>query len=129
MPIEHRVDPETGFLFVRRWGLIDTHNEEAAIEERSKDPQVVPGIPVLVDCRDVEPPDSTKVIQYLANRVSHIAAELDCGPIAIIVGSDTEYGMARMFISLTKINHPNTMVFRNYDEGLKWLYQQTNDGH
>ena len=129
MPIEHRVDPETGFLLVRRWGLIDTYDEEAAFEERSKDSQVVQGLPVLIDCRDVDPPDSKQVIQYLANRGSRIAAELDCGPIAIIAGSDAEYGMARMYIALAEMNHPNTMVFRNYDEGLKWLFQQTNNVH
>ena len=129
MPIEHRVDPETGFLVIRRWGHIVTHDEKSAFEDRSKDPLVVPNIPTLVDCREIEPPDSTEVIQYLAGRIFQVAADLDCGPIAIIAGSNVEYGMARMFVSLTELKHPNIMVFRNYDEGLKWLFQQTNNVH
>lgn len=121
MPIEHRVDSSTGILFVRRWGLIDTQDETEALLKRQEDPLVVAYIPVLVDCREVNPPDSVEVIQYLAYNVTSHAKALDCGPVAIIVSSDAEYGMARMYISMTNLVHPDMNVFRDYDEGLKWL--------
>lgn len=126
MPIEHRVDEKTGFLHVRRWGTITAQDEIQALKSRSEDPLVIPGIPVLVDCREVEPPDSTEVIQYLANRIIYIAAELDCGPVAIVVSSDVEYGMARMYMTLTELNHPNIDVFRSMDKALRWLNKQRN---
>ena len=125
MPIEHTVDKKTGIMNVRRWGLITTQDEDSALLKRSEDPLVVPGIPVIVDCRDVDPPDSTKVTHYIAKMVTAIAAELDCGPVAIVVGSDVEYGMARMYMALTEFKHPNTMVFRSYDNALKWLREQS----
>ncbi|MBC8430981.1 MAG: hypothetical protein H8D96_03580 [Desulfobacterales bacterium] len=124
MPVEHMVDEKTGIMRVRRWGEITTHDEEAALKRRNKDPLVVPNIPVIVDCREVDPPETTEVVQYIANQVTALAADLDCGPVAIVVSSDVEYGMARMYMALTHLKHPNTMVFRSNDNALKWLRKQ-----
>jgi hypothetical protein len=124
MPIQHKVDEKTGIMHVRRWGAISTHDEEAALKNRSDDPAVVPNIPVIVDCREVEPPDSIEVVQYIADRTTAIAAELDCGPMAIVVSTDVEYGMARMYTGLTGLKHPNTKVFHRYDKALEWLLNQ-----
>jgi len=132
MPIEHRIDEKTGILHIRRWGAVKTHDEELAMQKRKEDLLAVPNIPVLVDCREVDPPDSTEVVQYLANKVMSLAAELGCGPVAILVNSDVEYGMARMYMALTELKHPNTMVFRGYDNALKWLREEskkTGDGN
>ena len=125
MPIEHKVDEKTGIMHVRRWGAITTHDEEAAIKKRNENQLVVPGIPVIVDCREVDPPDSSEVVRYIADMTTAIAAELDCGPLAIVVGSDVEYGMARMYMALTELKHPDTIVFRSYDNALKWLRQKS----
>ena len=126
MPIEHMVDQKTGIMHVRRWGEITTHDEEDALNKRIKDPMVVPNIPVIVDCREVDPPDSTEVVHYLAKRITVLADDLDCGPVAIVVSSDVEYGMARMFAALTELKHKDTEVFRNYDDALKWVKEQSN---
>jgi hypothetical protein len=121
MPIEHYVDPKTGIMHVRRWGEISTHDEKAALKKRRSDPLVVPNIAVVVDCRDVDPPDSIEVVHYIAEKITAIAAQLDCGPVAIIVSSDVEYGMARMYMALTELKHPQTEVFRSCDDALAWL--------
>ena len=125
MPIDHIVDKKTGIMHVRRWGEITTQDEENALIKRRQDPLVVPGISVLVDCREVDPPDTTEVTNHIAARVSAIAEELHCGPVAIVVSSDTEYGMARMFVALTELKHSNKAIFRCYDEALDWLYSQS----
>lgn len=126
MPVEHSVDEKSGIMHVRRWGTITTQDEEIALNRRRKDPLVVPNIPVIVDCREVDPPDTTEVVRYIADSVTAIAAELDCGPVAIVVGSDVEYGMARMYMAFTELEHPNTAVFRSCDNALKWLHEQAN---
>jgi hypothetical protein len=94
MPINHRID--SGWLLVERTGHISTHDEQGAIEARMKDPKIVTGIPVLVDCRKVEPADSTEVVQYLADHITSHARHLKCGPLAIVVSTDVEYGMANV---------------------------------
>ena len=125
MPIDHMVDTTTGVMHVRRWGKITAGQEDTALRKRREDPLVLPGIPVIVDCRDVDPPDSTELTNHIAARISALAEELNCGPVAIVVGSDVEYGMARMYAALTALTHPNTAVFRNYDEALDWLDKQS----
>jgi hypothetical protein len=121
MPIEHPVDTKTHLLRVRRWGHISLQEETQAFRERAEDPLVVPGMPVLVDCTGVLPPDSTRMIKYLADHTAKIAADLQCGPLALIVASDIEYGMARMYISYTVVEHPHTNVFRSEVEAMEWL--------
>ena len=64
-------------------------------------------------------------MSYIAKMVTAIAAELDCGPVAIVVSTDVEYGMARMYMALTGLKHPDTMVFRSHDNALKWLRKQS----
>lgn len=121
MPIEHTVDTTNGLLRVRRWGHITTHDETRAGEERAKDPLVVPGIPVLVDCTAIEPADTTETVRYLADCSSRLAAELQCGPLAIVVATDVEFGMARMYMAYTNLSHPLTNVFRTEEAALDWL--------
>lgn len=127
MPIEHNVDEKTRTLYVRRWGEITAHDEEIALQKRKEDPLIVPNMSVIVDCREVYPPDTTEVVQYLANKVTALVAEIDCGPVAIVVSSDVEYGMARMYMALTELKHPSTMVFRNFNKALKWLQEQSDN--
>lgn len=49
------------------------------------------------------------------------AQRLRCGRTALLVGSDAQCGMARMYIALTEAIHPDTAVFRDYDEAVSWL--------
>lgn len=121
MPIEHRVDPEAGILHVRRWGPVSTQDEDRACREREADPLVVPGIPVLVDTTGVEPADSPETVRYIADCVTRLAADLQCGPVAIVVADDVQYGMARMYMALTELVHPDTRVFRSTEEAMEWI--------
>lgn len=117
------VDKMTGILHVRRWGEITTQDKEAALGKRKEDSLIVPNIAVVVDCREVDPSDSTGVIQYIADRIMVIASDVDCGQVAIVVSSDVESGMARMYMAYTELKHPHTEVFRSYDNALKWLQE------
>lgn len=121
MPISHYVDTDLGILKVTRSGSIQTQDEAKAFRDRKKDPLIKPGIPVLVDCREVSPSDSTEVVEYLAKVTVDIAHRLGCGPLAILVNTDVEYGMARMFMILIELEHPTTMVFRDPEEAIEWL--------
>ena len=108
MPIVHTVDTSLNILRVTRSGTISTQDEDEAFRVRKVDPLVTVGIPVLVDSRDVTPSDSTEVVTYLAKVTSEIAQKLGCGPLALVVSSDVEFGMARMFMALVELKHPRT---------------------
>ena len=121
MPITHHVDRELNILFVTRSGPVSSLDEQKALRARRVDRLVVPGIPVLVDCRWVEPSDNSDTVKYIADKVTKMAARLRCGPVAIVVSSQAEFGMARMYQIVTEPAHPDTGVFLDYDKALEWI--------
>jgi hypothetical protein len=120
IPIRHEVDAVLKVLRVYRTGSITTHDEMQAQRARLADKAIVPGIPVVVDCTGVSPSDNTQVVRYLAERAITMANNVACGRLAIVVATDVEYGMARMYMSLADATRPDTMVFRNSEEALAW---------
>ena len=104
-----------------RKGIIDARDESLAFQERDADPSVFHGIPVIVDCTEVDPPDTTEVVRYVARYSMRLAKKWKCGPLAIVVNSDIEYGMARMYQELTEWGHADTEIFRSAQEALDWL--------
>ncbi len=123
MPVSHYVDKELGILVVVREGQTSGDEEEDSFRARKSDPALAPGLPVLVDSRKVDPADSIETIRHVAAIIQNNALKLRCGRTALLVGSDVEYGMARMFMALTEPIHPHTAVFRDYDEALTWLLE------
>jgi hypothetical protein len=121
MPVTYHVDPTTGVLHVKRSGEVSAEEDEMSFEARLADAAVMEGIPVLVDCAEIEPADSVERVHCMAERVTWNAHRLKCGPVAILVSSDVEFGMARMYMALTDHVHPHTMVFRDRHEALEWL--------
>ncbi len=123
MPVSHFVDQELGILVVTREGKTSADEEEQSFHARDNDPAIAPGLPVLVDSRRVDPPDSVTTVRRMANIVQNNAQRLRCTRTALLVGSDVQYGMARMYMALTEPIHPDTAVFRDYDEALNWLLE------
>lgn len=123
MPVTFEVRPD-GILEIVRSGTLGRREETASLALRNRDERIVPGIPVIVDSRGVEPSDSVEMVRHLAAMAREIAVDLDCGAVALVVASDVSYGMARMYMALTEAVHPDTKAFRDYDEALEWLKSQ-----
>jgi len=123
MPVTYDVRPD-GILMVERSGAPDNLEEDASLLLRLADERIVPGMRVLVDSTKVVPADSCKVVQHLAAVARATAVRLECGAVALVVSSDVAYGMARMYMALTEVGHPNTQVFRDCEEALSWLTSQ-----
>ena len=128
MPITHRIDREAGIIFVERSGTIESQDEDEALRRRLSDPDYRPGLGMLVDCTGMDPADSTEVICYLADQTAHMAARLRCGPLAILVKTDVQYGMARMYQLMTDHLHRDTLVFRDREQALAWLQGELDEG-
>jgi hypothetical protein len=120
MTIDYTIRPD-GILVLERSGTISTSDEDVNLQKRLKDVKVVPGMRVLVDSQGVVHGDSVDVVRHLAAIARATAAQLECGALALVVRSDVEYGMARMYMALTDDHHPNQAVFRSVDEALSWL--------
>jgi hypothetical protein len=124
MPVSHFVDSTRGILFIIRSGAIDTHDENRSFQEIDDDPLVVSGIPVIVDCTGVDPPDTAEIIHYIANHAMHLAQRLKHGPLAFVVNSDVQYGMVRMYELLMESIHADTEIFRSVQDAIDWLELQ-----
>lgn len=123
MPVTFEVRPD-GILEIVRSGALGSAEEDASLALRCSDDRIIPGMRVLVDSRKVVPADSCEVVKHLAAVARATAEDLGCGALALVVNSDVGYGMARMYMALTEERHPNTQVFRDYDEAVSWLKSQ-----
>lgn len=123
MPVTFELWPD-GILEIVRSGALGRTEEDASLALRHSDDRIVPGMRVLVDSRKVVPADSIEVVRHLAAVSRTTAADLECGALALVVSLDVGYGMARMYMALTEAGHPNTQVFRDYDEAVSWLKSQ-----
>ena len=123
MPISHHVRPD-GIVVIERTGTITSEQEDVSLQERMNDVRVVPGMLVLVDARGLRGGASTQVIHHLAAIARATTEFLNCGALALVVASDLQHGMARMYMALTDLSHPNTRLFREFDEALSWLKQR-----
>ena len=123
MPVRHHVRPD-GIVVLERWGTSSIAEENASLQTRLADPAIVRGASVLVDSSGVVDGDSIEVVKHLASVARAVAERLDCGAIALVVASDVEYGMARMYMGLTAVRHPRTEVFRDREKALDWLKLQ-----
>ena len=121
MPIQHRVEADTGLLVVERTGTVTDDEESESVRARAADPHVTPGIRVLVDCTGLERADSASHVRRAAERAVANARNLRCGPVAIVVTTQAAYGMARMYQTLTEESHPSTRIFGDVDEARGWL--------
>lgn len=128
MPITHHIDLEAGIIFVERSGTIASQDEQQALKRRLADPAYRPGLGLLVDCTGMDPADSTEVVRYLADQTARMAATLRCGPLAVLVATDIQYGMARMYQLMTEPQHPDTLVFRDREQALEWLKDELRQG-
>jgi len=116
------LDPENKILMLRFQGnkLTDALLQEVydAMRECSAviDPQAV-----IADFSSVVQVDlSTTFINQLANRPPPVPRPTE-SPGVLVCGTNTLYGMARMFQMLAEVTHPRVRVVRTLDEAIKIL--------
>ncbi|HRX20016.1 MAG TPA: hypothetical protein P5135_13270 [Gemmatimonadales bacterium] len=121
MPIRHTIDARAGRIRVIRSGAISLHDENDAYRARLADPLYRSGLDVLVDSREVDPPDDARTVRHVADHVARHATALRCRRVALVVGSEVMYGMARMYQILSEEWYPDTAVFRELEAAEAWL--------
>ena len=120
MPVEHWVEEFPRIVRVRRWGPVRIQDDDEACRRLREDPRFEPGMSLLVDCRDLDAPDDVEAVKTGANRVLRSGSSSGIGRVSFLVASEAEYGMARMFGSLTD-PALETEVFRDLDRARAWL--------
>jgi hypothetical protein len=121
MPVTYRIDTEKGIIRITVKGQPGP-DEHAEITQRwLKDPDYMPGMPILIDNRQREEPSTRARVEKLAieTQSSHRVAKGT--RVAIVVASDVEYGMSRMYALLSENNPFETHAFYDIAEAEAWL--------
>ena len=119
MPHYFEIDPETGILKEAYVGKLDLDTLKKANDSIITDPCFVEGLNFLTDLREAE------ICFGYDEMVSHAHSlpRLRIKKQAFIVKEDREYGMSRMFETLTEISdlYEESEIFKTIEEGIAWL--------
>jgi hypothetical protein len=120
VPLSYAIDHEYGVIVVTASGMV-TAAEAADLQQRvSKDPEYDPRRPALIDLT------GAIKLEWTTEQARALAA----GTVtdrstrrAMVVGSEHDFGVARMFQTYTAVggHGANVHVFYDYEEAMKWL--------
>lgn len=92
----------------------------AALNELAGGPALMPGIPVLLDARDVTLLPNAAEAEVLAGLLANQRV-LGRHRVAVVVRAGTQYGVARMVCTLAELRGADAKVFTEEPQALSWL--------
>ncbi|HEY4229561.1 MAG TPA: hypothetical protein VGO79_05285 [Thermoanaerobaculia bacterium] len=117
MPFELRVTPGEFLARVRGWGSDDFASTTEAIRRIGEDPRLLPGMPVLMDVRELDylatPPEVTRFAagpQFLAGH-----------RVALLVRRGTQFGVAKSFVEKSGGADERIEVFAEPELAAAWI--------
>jgi hypothetical protein len=118
VPGSYLIDPDRRLILSRGWGIVTEGDLLAHARALKIDPGFVTSFRQIVDLRDVTD------LEIDASGIRQIAIESPFGAgacRAIVVRSEVNYGMARMFQMLRAEAADNIQIFRDLSPALSWL--------
>lgn len=120
MPYSHTIQPLEQYALMIAEGACDLDQTIVAMAGLAHDPEFGPGFGILTDARRVEYTPDAEETHQLATVASQRDFFLD-HPMAIVVGQELNYGIARMFSALASLQGATAEVFRDMEEARAWL--------
>jgi hypothetical protein len=122
MPIAYRIDQDRRLVLTRAWGVLTDADILDHKEHLAKDPHFQAPMVELSDLRSVERLDVTTegvkaMVAHDAGNVDRVAGHR----LALVVGSDEVFGMARMYGLRRGADGDGVGVFRDMAEAEAWL--------
>ena len=119
MPVRYEIREQ--ILHLTAKGPVSAEEELQCARGWLADPDYRPGMAILLDNRGRETKPSEAHIRKMASRAEASADVLDGTRCAIVVASEVEYGMARMYAFRADGGPVRTRVFRELDLAERWL--------
>ena len=117
MPFELRVMPGEFLARVRGWGRDDFASTTEAIRKLGEDPRLLPGMPVLMDVRELDylatPPEVTKFATGPRLLEGH--------RIALLVRRGTQFGVAKSYVEKSEGAAARIEVFAEPELADAWV--------
>ena len=121
MPVTYRIDPERRRIVTRCEGDTLLADVLSHFDELELDANCPAGADVLLDLsRNTSLPNIGQ-IRAAAERTGDASRKVKFGAIAIVVGTEAMFGMARVFETLTERHFARTGVFRSREAAEAWL--------
>ena len=125
MSVEIKYDQNRKMLDIAVSGILEIDELTSVFETITNSSDYPPDIKAIWDLRKA---DFSFADYQFANELAKIRSRFtrrgSC-PSAIIVSSNFQYGLSRMFEMLLEGKMPHQlMVFRDYKEGQKWLLEK-----
>lgn len=121
VPVSYRLDPAAGIVRVEVSGRPGFDEETGIYRLFRRDPAYRPGMPILVDDRGREAAADLAEVRALGDVVRHSPANLTGIRCALLVASDLQYGMSRVWAARVAPSGLVVEVFRSELEALDWL--------
>lgn len=121
MSLDYRIEKSQGLLIMTGQGTIEAEDIEACYERLLADPDYSAIRRELADFREatfnIDPDD----VKTLAKSTRERPTENRIERRAIVIVSDLQYGLARMFSQLVAPSGQDVQPFRNIDDARRWL--------
>jgi len=121
MPVTYRIDQESRRIVTRCTGTTTLAEVLAHFDELELDADCPVGADVLLDLSDMSSVPNIGQMRTAAARTADAARKVRFGSIAIVVGNDLLFGMARVFEAFTDAHFARTSVFRSREAAETWL--------
>lgn len=120
MPFELRVHPGEFLARVRGWDRDDFASTAEALRTIGQDPRLSPGMPVLMDVRDLEYIATPPEVASFAS--PDILQGLFSGRrVAIVTRRGAQFGVARTFAAKAETSGSEVEIFAEPELALAWL--------
>ena len=121
MPIELRYDRKQGVLYSVVTSPITLEEFGASMARIIQSDDYPPDVRTLWDLRELDFEPVYRPFEEQVIDIRQKFPERGAAKIALVVASDLGFGMTRMYEILSNEMPQNVMVFRNCEEGEKWL--------
>lgn len=124
MPLSYTIDTELGIVRMTVEGS-PSFQEQAEMTARfTRDPNYRAGMPILLDNRLRTEAAKTGHINKVAGHAERSSLLRPGTRCAVLVATDAEFGMTRMFGSLSEGKPLVTKPFREMSEAEQWLLSE-----
>jgi hypothetical protein len=122
MAISTHIDPGTGARTHTVTGDLKVFDVRRTLEDAYARPEFRPEAAALWDLREATGDVPTEDVRHLVDFVTKLVGDGDQGKVAIVVPSDLDFGLSKMYETILGGQSRKPMkVFGDIDEAQSWL--------
>ena len=118
MPVRYKILPENNLVVVHYTGVLTLEDISSVRKEGASDPDFSPDYHVIDDITGVT---STKINFDDLSHISGKSVASKGVKRALVAETELQFGMARMYQTLSESHGQKFQIFRGYDAAFEWI--------